>query len=65
MTKFTIRGMTCGHCEAAVRRAVQSVDPAAAITIDRPTGAVAVDSRADPGALAAAIRAEGYEAELR
>ena len=32
---FTVTGMTCGHCEMAVRRAVKSVDPQAEIKIDR------------------------------
>ena len=39
---FSVQGMTCGHCEKAVTQAVQSVDPQAQVTIDRPAGKVEV-----------------------
>lgn len=29
MLDLQVKGMTCGHCEAAVTRAVRSVDPKA------------------------------------
>jgi copper chaperone CopZ len=32
---FTVTGMTCGHCEKAVTRALQQVDPQAQVVIDR------------------------------
>jgi copper chaperone len=35
---FQVQGMTCGHCERAVTQAVQRVDPAAEVKIDRPAG---------------------------
>ena len=41
---FDVQGMTCGHCEKAVTQAVQSLDPQAAVTIDRPAGKVQVQS---------------------
>ena len=58
---FTVQGMTCGHCERAVTQAVQSVDPAATVRIDRATGRVEVSTtRAERAALAGAIAEEGY-----
>ena len=30
--------MTCGHCERAVTQAIQQVDPAATVQIDRASG---------------------------
>ena len=42
---FHVQGMTCGHCEKAVTQAVQSVDPQAKVTIDRPTGKVEVQTQ--------------------
>ena len=30
-----VQGMTCGHCERAVTQAVQQIDPAATVRIDR------------------------------
>lgn len=58
---FQVQGMTCGHCERAVTQAVQSVDPAATVHIDRSTGRVEVaSSQAPRDALAHAIAEEGY-----
>ena len=58
---FQVQGMTCGHCERAVTQAVQGVDPAATVRIDRASGSVHVEhSSADRAALAAAIAEEGY-----
>jgi copper chaperone len=60
--ELSVQGMTCGHCEAAVERAVRGVDPAAAVTIDRAAGRVRIDNAtADPAALRQAIEAEGYQ----
>ena len=58
---FTVTGMTCGHCEMAVRRAVKSVDPQAEIKIDRTDNLVEVDTDLPREAIAAAIREEGYQ----
>ena len=58
---FTVQGMTCGHCERAVTQAVQAVDPAATVRIDRSTGRVEVGSTHTPReTLAHAIAEEGY-----
>ena len=58
--RFTVTGMTCGHCEMAVKRAVQQLDGAAQVKIDRAQNLVQVDSTQPREALAAAIREEGY-----
>jgi copper chaperone len=57
---FTVTGMTCGHCEKAVVRAVQQVDPQAEVKIDRAQNLVQVESAQTREALAAAITEEGY-----
>jgi len=59
--QFTVTGMTCGHCEMAVQRAIKQLDAQAQIKIDRTRNLVEVDSTQPRPALAAAIRAEGYE----
>lgn len=59
-TTLTVQGMTCGHCERAVTQAIEQVDPAAAVRIDRSTGKVEVQTTAPREALAAAIAEEGY-----
>ena len=57
---FTVTGMTCGHCEKAVTRAVQQVDPQAKVQIDRAQNRVQVESSQSREALAQAIVEEGY-----
>ncbi len=57
---FTVTGMTCGHCEKAVTRAVKQLDPQAEVTIDRSTNRVAVQSHQARALLSQAIAEEGY-----
>ncbi len=57
---FTVTGMTCGHCEKAVTRAVKQLDPQAEVQIDRSTGKVDVQSEQPRETLAKAIAEEGY-----
>lgn len=60
MYDFRVEGMTCAHCEQAVTRAVQSVDPAAKVVVNRSSGRVAVQSTRDAKAIRQAIEGEGY-----
>ena len=57
---FTVTGMTCGHCEKAVTRALTQIDPQAEVKIDRPQNRVEVVSNQPRAALAQAITEEGY-----
>ena len=57
---FTVTGMTCGHCEKAVARAIQDADPQAQVKIDRSQNKVEVESGAAREALVKAIIEEGY-----
>lgn len=57
---FTVTGMTCGHCEKAVTRALKQVDPQAEVNIDRASNQVVVQSDQPREALAAAVVEEGY-----
>nr|WP_315496697.1 heavy-metal-associated domain-containing protein [uncultured Rhodoferax sp.] len=57
---FTVTGMTCGHCEKAVTRAIQDADPQAQVTIDRAQNKVDVESTQPRDTLAKAIAEEGY-----
>jgi len=58
---FTVTGMTCGHCERAVKNAVQQLDPQAQVSINRATNRVDIDSAQTREALAKAIAEEGYD----
>ena len=57
---FNVSGMTCGHCEKAVIRAVKQADPQAEVTIDRAANRVEVVSEQARELLAQAIVEEGY-----
>ncbi|MCS6996395.1 MAG: heavy-metal-associated domain-containing protein [Casimicrobiaceae bacterium] len=58
--RLSVTGMSCAHCEAAVREALAAIDPAARVEIDLPTGCVEIESSEPVDRLAAAIEAEGY-----
>ena len=57
---FTVEGMTCGHCEKAVTKALLSLDAQAKVVIDRTQNTVQIDSDKNREALAQAIADEGY-----
>jgi copper chaperone len=57
---FQVTGMTCGHCEKAVTRAIKQVDPQAEVSIDRSLNKVEVQSLQPRETLAKAIAEEGY-----
>jgi len=62
MVKLNIPDMTCGHCKAAVEKAVASVDAGAKVAVDLDTRTVEIDSSADLAAILTALKEEGYEA---
>ena len=57
---FNVEGMTCGHCEKAVTKALLALDPKAKIVIGRAVNKVEVDSTRAREALLQAIADEGY-----
>jgi copper chaperone len=58
--EFTVTGMTCGHCEKAVTKAVQKQDPEAQVLIRRDQNLVQVQSTKERETLRQAIVEEGY-----
>ena len=57
---FQVQGMTCGHCEMAVKKAIARLDPDAKVAIDRAANKVEVDSNKAREELARVIADEGY-----
>ncbi len=57
---FTVEGMTCGHCEKAVTKAVVTLDPQAKVIIDRAHNKVTVESDQTRETLRQTIAEEGY-----
>lgn len=60
---YSVPGMHCGHCKAAVSGEVQAVAGVEAVNVDLDTKLVTVEGTAlDDAALRAAIEEAGYEA---
>lgn len=65
MTRLRVSGMTCGHCESAVQRALAAVPGVTRVVrVSREDNLAVVEGSADPAALLEAVRAEGYEVEV-
>lgn len=64
---LSIKGMTCGHCEKAVTRALQDVEGVerAEVSLDKGEAVVEASPDADAEQLVAAVQEEGYEAAVR
>jgi copper chaperone CopZ len=60
MYQLEVGEMTCGHCVAAVTKAVQGIDAAAKVDIDLPQRKVSVQSSAPLERVSAAIEEAGY-----
>ena len=58
--QFEVKGMTCGHCEMAVKKAILRLDPQAQVEIQRQQDLVRVNSEKPREPLAHAIAEEGY-----
>lgn len=64
MIKLKVTGMTCGHCEMAVKKALGQVPGVTAVSsVDRTREEAIVEGAPEIGALIAAIVEEGYSAE--
>lgn len=64
MIELKVTGMTCGHCEAAVNKALAALPGVTRVVkVSRGEERVVVDGDADVRALIAAIEEEGYAAE--
>lgn len=59
--ELEVHGMTCGHCEKAVRQAIQQLDPQAQVTIAREQHHVSVQTTLPRERVVQAIVDEGYE----
>jgi copper chaperone len=59
---LTVTGMTCGHCEKAVKQAIKDVDANATVEIKRAENQVIVETTNRVEAILAAITAGGYAA---
>lgn len=64
MIELKVTGMTCGHCEAAVNKALAAVPGVTQVVdVSRDRERAVVEGDADIQALIEAIKEEGYSAE--
>jgi copper chaperone CopZ len=62
-TTYSVPGMHCGHCKAAVTRELEAVAGVESVDVDLERKHVTITGRGlDDGALRAAIDEAGYEA---
>lgn len=63
---FHVQGMSCGHCEKAIERAVRKIDPQAVVKASHASARVEIDHcSVTPEALIAAIQDQGYIVQNR
>ena len=60
--QLKIDGMSCHHCSATVKRALESVAGVEEATIDLPSGRATVTGSPEVAALLHAVENEGYRA---
>lgn len=63
-TKLKVSGMTCMHCVGAVTKALQKVPGVEKAEVSLEQEQAIVTGKADTAALLAAVKEEGYGAEV-
>lgn len=63
-TQLNVTGMTCGHCQSAVTKALKAVPGVEAAEVDLASGRAVIHGAALPEALMEAVADEGYSAEV-
>jgi copper chaperone CopZ len=58
---YSVPGISCGHCEAAIEGELDSVDGVTAVVVDIDAKTVAVTGEATEEAVRAAVGEAGYE----
>lgn len=63
-TTFQVQGMTCGHCEQAIRSEIATLDGLDVVEVSAATGRLVVSAagEVDEQQIVAAVAEAGYEA---
>ncbi len=64
MMKFNVEGMTCDHCQKAVKDALEGIPGVDSAEVDLQEGTALVHGSADVQVLIGAVEDEGYTATL-
>lgn len=62
-TRYTVTGMTCGHCVSSVTEEIGEIAGVRDVSVDLPTGLVTVtsDREVSADAVRAAVEEAGYQ----
>ncbi len=63
-TELTVTGMSCGHCVSAVEKALKAVPGVENVQVSLEQHKATVQGNADAQAMIAAVKEEGYGAEV-
>ncbi|WP_071675651.1 heavy-metal-associated domain-containing protein [Nioella nitratireducens] len=61
MSRFNVPDMSCGHCTAAIEKAIKAIDPTATVECALDVKSVTVESFLSESAISEAIREAGYD----
>jgi len=64
MTTFNVPDMSCGHCTAAIEKAVMATDATATITFDLEAHTADITSALDDATLTQTLASEGYPSTI-
>lgn len=62
--ELQVSGMSCGHCQAGVTKALKAVPGVTDADVDLKSGKAVVQGDVDPRLLVEAVVEEGYEAKI-
>ena len=60
--KFSVAGMSCGHCTAAIEKSIKAKDPSAVVETDLDQRIVTIKTGLPESEIKTAIADAGYEA---
>lgn len=64
MTRLNVPDMSCGHCKAAIEKAILGLDAKADIAVDLDARSVDITTAADMARVLDVLKAEGYPASV-
>ncbi|MDA5095846.1 heavy-metal-associated domain-containing protein [Aliiroseovarius sp. KMU-50] len=64
MSKFHVPDMSCGHCKAAIEKAINSADGEAKLFFDLDARTVDITSQLDVSTLTQILEKEGYPSSV-